>query len=154
MDLGDLLAGDAIIPALKATSKKQVLQDLSEHAAGITGLSAHDIFSRILQRERLSSTGLGRGIAVPHAKLGSLKSIVGIFARLDQPIDFESPDQEPVDLIFLLLSPEHASGDHLKALAKISRIVRDSQSLEQLRAAPDQAALKHLLTAPPASHAA
>ncbi len=154
MDFGDFLAKDGIIPSLRTTSKKQLLQDLADRAASVTGLGAHEIFSTLLQRERLSSTGLGQGIAVPHVKLKTLEEIVGMFARLDAPIDFESPDGEPVDLVFLLLSPEHASGDHLKALARISRLVRDPATLQSLRAASDLATLKKTLTAPEASHAA
>ena len=154
MDFGNFLAKDGIISSLNATSKKQLLQDLADRAAGATGLGAHEIFSTLLQRERLSSTGLGQGIAVPHVKLKSLDKIVGMFARLDAPIDFESPDGEPVDLVFLLLSPEHASGDHLKALARISRLVRDPATLKSLRTASDLAALKKTLTAPETSHAA
>lgn len=154
MDLGDILASEAVIPSLKATSKKEVLQALADRAAALTGHSPHDIFNRLLQRERLSSTGLGRGIAVPHAKLEGMQSITGLFARLETPIDFGSHDGEPVDLVFLLLSPEHASGDHLKALARISRLVRDSAGLEQLRAAADHDALMTVLTTPVTSHAA
>lgn len=154
MELGDLLSTDSIIPALKADNKKQLLQALAEHAARSAGVSSHDLFVRLLQRERLDSTGLGRGIAVPHAKLKDLDRIVGLFARLEKPVDFESADGEPVDLVFLLLSPEHASGDHLKALARISRLVRDPAAIEGLRQAPDRAALEKQLTAPPTSHAA
>ena len=154
MELGDLLAPQSIIPALKATSKKQLLQELADHAASLTGIGAHEIFSALLQRERLSSTGLGRGIAVPHVKLKSLDKIVGVFARIEAPVDFESHDGEPVDLVFLLLSPEHAAGDHLKALARISRLVREPKALEQLREAPDKVALTHVLTAPAKPHAA
>jgi PTS system nitrogen regulatory IIA component len=154
MELGDLLAGDGIIAQLKAETKKQVLQDLAEHAARVSGGSPHEIFGRLLQRERLSSTGIGRGIAVPHVKLTSLDHIVGVFARLDKPVDFDSLDGEPVDLVFLLLSPEHASGDHLKALARISRLVRDPATMELLRKAPDLATLKKHLTAPSEPHAA
>lgn len=154
MELGEVLMPDGIIPALKADSKKQVLQELAQHAARAAGVSEHELFSRLLQRESLGTTGLGRGIAVPHTKLPALDRIVGLFARLETPVDFDSPDGEPVDLVFLLLSPEHASGDHLKALARISRIVRDPAALDGLRKAPDRAAVFKQLTAPPASHAA
>ena len=154
MDLGDLLAKDGVIPALVATNKKHALQELAARAAGPTALDAREIYDALLQRERLGSTGLGRGIAIPHVKLKKLKSITTIFARLSQPIDFESHDAEPVDLVFLLLAPEHASGDHLKALARISRLVRDTATLEQLRSATDSTALWRVLTVPLASHAA
>lgn len=154
MDLGDILAKDGIIPSLKATCKKQALQELASRAAATTGLEARDIYDTLLQRERLGSTGLGRGIAIPHVKFKALKSMVCLFARLSEPIEFDSHDGEPVDIIFLLLAPEHASGDHLKALARISRLVREPAALEQLRNAADLESLKRVLTAPVASHAA
>lgn len=154
MDLGDLLAPNGIIPALKAKSKKQALQELAQRAAEVTGIDGREIFDTLLQRERLGSTGLGRGIAIPHVKFRGLKSIVCLFARVEEPIAFESHDNEPVDIIFLLLAPEHASGDHLKALARISRLVRDPATLERLRTAPDAEALRAVLTSPATSHAA
>ena len=154
MNLGDLLSPEGIVPSLKAKSKKQALQELSHRAAELTALPAREIFDTLLQRERLGSTGLGRGIAIPHVKFRALKSIVCLFARLDEPIDFDSLDGEPVDLIFLLLAPEHASGDHLKALARISRLLREPSSIERLRAAKDAAAIYAVLTEPAASHAA
>ncbi len=154
MNLGSLLTEDAILPSLKAKSKKQLLQELSQHAAKETALDARDIFDTLLQRERLGSTGLGRGIAIPHVKFKDLKSIICIFARLDQPIDFDAVDDEPVDLIFLLLAPEHAGGDHLKALAKISRLLREPNVLEQLRASNNRQTLYAILTATTTPHAA
>lgn len=153
MDLSDLLAPGGIFPAFEATSKKQALLDLSARAAEITDLDPRVIYDTLVQRERLGSTGLGRGIAVPHVKLNGLSGILCLFARLTQPIDFDSQDGEPVDLVFLLLAPEHAGGDHLKALAKISRLVREPAALERLRAASDVASLKRALTLP-AAHAA
>lgn len=154
MDIGDLLAPKGIIPRLRAKTKKQALQELSARAADVTTLEPRMIFETLLQRERLGSTGLGRGIAIPHVKFKDLKTIVCLFARLEEPIEFEAHDGEPVDLIFLLLAPEHASGDHLKALARISRLVRDPQMLESLRAAPDAAGLRRVLEKPATSHAA
>lgn len=154
MNLGDLLAQEGIIPSLKSKTKKQALQDLSQRAAEFAGLAPRDIFDALMQRERLGSTGLGRGIAVPHVKFRTLKSIVCLFARLEEPIEFDSLDNEPVDLIFLLMAPEHASGDHLKALARISRLLRDPDAITSLRAARDSAALYAVLTEPVTSHAA
>lgn len=154
MDLADLVAPEGIIPSLKAKSKKQALQELAVRAAAVTGLDQRDVFDSLLQRERLGSTGLGRGIAIPHVKFKSLKNIVCLFARLDEPIEYESLDNEPVDLIFLLLAPEHASGDHLKALARISRLVREPATLERLRSAKDPEVLKTILATPSTSHAA
>jgi nitrogen PTS system EIIA component len=154
MDLCDLLAPDGIIASMTATSKKHALQELSNIAAERTGLDAREIFNTLLQRERLGSTGLGRGIAIPHVKLAGLKRIFCLFTRLDQPIDYESHDNEPVDLIFLLLAPDHAGGDHLKALASISRVVRLPSVLDALRGASDVPALRSALTLMVPSHAA
>lgn len=154
MDLCDLLAPDGIVASLQATSKKHALQELATIAAQRSGLEARDIFNTLLQRERLGSTGLGRGIAVPHVKLAGLKGILCLFARLDQPIDYELHDNEPVDLIFLLLAPEHVSGDHLKALATISRVVREPSVIDALRTATDTTALRIALTRMAPSHAA
>jgi nitrogen PTS system EIIA component len=154
MDLSDLLEPEGILPSLKAKSKKQALQELASRAGELTGLDQRDIFDTLLQRERLGSTGLGRGIAIPHVKFKALNKIVCLFARLAEPIEFESHDDAPVDLIFLLLAPEHASGDHLKALARISRLVREPATLEQLRSAQDVDALRSVLSNPVTSNAA
>jgi nitrogen PTS system EIIA component len=154
MELGDLIKLEAVVPSLKAQNKKQVLEELAAKAASMTGLPAREIFESLLQRERLGSTGVGRGIAIPHARVGDLKSIFSLFARLETPVDFDSLDEEPVDLIFLLLAPEHAGADHLKALARISRLLREPQSIEKLRASHDRAALYAVLTQPAAVHAA
>jgi nitrogen PTS system EIIA component len=154
MELGDLIAPEAVIPVLRANNKKQVLQELSEKAARLTGLDAREILETLLQRERLGSTGVGRGIAIPHGRVAGLKSIVSVFARLETPIAFDALDEEPVDLIFLLMAPEHAGADHLKALARISRLLREPQSIERLRASRDRATLYSVLTQPTAVHAA
>ena len=154
MDLGDLISADSVIVPLSANSKKQALEMLSAHAARITQLTEREIFDTLLQRERLGSTGVGRGMAIPHGKLGGLDNIVGLFARLEQPIDFESVDGEPVDLIFLLLAPESAGADHLKALARISRLLREPAMIDRLRACKDAVSLHTLLTSEAASHAA
>ena len=154
MNLGDLITSDGIIPSLQALDKKQALQVLAEKAGVITGLNVHDIYAALLQRERLSSTSLGRGIAIPHIKIDGIKSITCLFARLEKSIPFDSHDGEPVDLLFCLIAPEHAGGDHLKALARISRLVRDPATLEHLRAANDVASLRKVLTATLTSHAA
>jgi PTS system nitrogen regulatory IIA component len=154
MDLCDLLAADGIIASLKATSKKHALQELASIAAARTGLDQREIFNTLLQRERLGSTGLGHGIAVPHVKLTGMRNILCLFARLDDPVDYESHDNEPVDLLFLLLAPDHASGDHLKALASISRVVREPSVIDALRNASDVTGLRMALTRPVPSHAA
>ena len=153
MDLADLIAPEAVYPSLKAKTKKQVLQELAQKAAALTRIDAREIFDTLLQREHLGSTGVGRGIAIPHGRLAPLPNIVSVFARLEEPIDFEALDEEPVDLIFLLLAPEHAGADHLKALARISRLLREPATIERLRASRDRAALYSVLTEP-AVHAA
>ncbi len=154
MDLQELLSPDAVITSLKVTCKKQALQELAVKAAELTGISEREIFERLLERERLGSTGVGQGIAIPHGKLDELTRLYGIFARLDTPIDFESIDEEPVDLIFLLLAPKNAGADHLKALARVSRILRNKSIVEKLRATHDKAALYAIMTEPSASDAA
>jgi len=154
MDLGDLIKPEGVIAALPAKTKKQALSELADKAAIMTGIDARQIFDVLMQREKLCSTGFVGGIAIPHGRLPQLKRVVVLFARLETPIDFESQDGEPVDLVFLLLAPEHAGADHLKALARISRLVRDPMATEKLRASRDRAALFSVLTEPMASHAA
>lgn len=154
MDLSDLVTQKSIMPSVKVASKKQLLQVLSEKAAEITGLSERDIFDTIMQREKLGSTGVGNGIAIPHGKLKNVGSIIGIFARLETPVDFEALDDEPVDLVFMLLAPETAGADHLKALSRIARILREPEMVSKLRATKDASALFAFLTAHPTSFAA
>ncbi|MEV4607884.1 PTS IIA-like nitrogen regulatory protein PtsN [Neorhizobium sp. LMR1-1-1.1] len=154
MALADLLHQDAIIPALKATSKKQLLQELATKAAKLTGVSEREIFDVILQRERLGSTGVGHGIAIPHGKLNGISSISGIFARLESPVDFEALDDEPVDLVFLLLAPEGAGADHLKALSRIARVLRDQDLAAKLRQTDSASAIYAFLNEEQANNAA
>jgi PTS system nitrogen regulatory IIA component len=154
MELGDLITLDAIIPKLAAKTKKQVLQDLADKAAALTRLDGRDILEALLQRERVGSTAVGRGIAIPHGRLAGLQRIVSVFARLEQPLDFEAPDEEPVDLIFVLLAPEQAGADHLKALARVSRLLREPQTIERLRSSHDRATLHAILTEPSTVQAA
>ncbi|MDX2317817.1 MAG: PTS IIA-like nitrogen regulatory protein PtsN [Hyphomicrobiaceae bacterium] len=155
MHLGDLISPEAVLRSLKPKSKKQLLEELSARAARISGLPERDIFDVLWQREQLGSTGLGQGVAIPHGKLGGLKQIVGLFAQLSEPVEFDAVDGEPVDIVFLLLAPEGAGADHLKALARISRLLRERGSVEKLRASKDAAALYAVLTQDEASsHAA
>lgn len=148
MPLNDLLTQDAVIPVLKVNSKKQAIQELAEKAAALTGLPERDIFDTLLQRERLGSTGVGSGIAIPHGKLPTIDRLFGLFARLDHPIDFDALDGQPVDLVFLLLAPEAAGADHLKALARVARVLRDASTAQKLRSTADASALFALLTQP------
>jgi PTS system nitrogen regulatory IIA component len=154
MPLNDILAPDAVMASLRVNSKKQVLQELSERAASVSGLAAREIFDSLLQRERLGSTGVGDGIAIPHGKLAKCGRIFGVFARLERPIDFDALDGLPVDLMFLLIAPENAGADHLKALALISRVLRAPGLAAKLRATRDPSALFSLLSLTPTSNAA
>jgi PTS system nitrogen regulatory IIA component len=154
MHIADLLTPDSVVPVLRATSKKQALQELAHIAAARTGLTERAIFDVLLERERLGTTGVGRGIAIPHGKIKGLDRIHGLFARLEHQIDYDAIDGEKVDLVFLLLAPEGAGADHLKALARVSRLLRDGATCAKLRAAKDARALYAVLTAEPATHAA
>jgi PTS system nitrogen regulatory IIA component len=154
MEIEDLITPESVIARLRATSKKQALQELAKRAAEMTGLHERAIFEVLLERERLGTTGVGDGIAIPHGKLPELKRLYGLFARLDTPVDFDAVDDQPVDLIFLLLAPETAGADHLKALARISRLLRDRSICEKLRGADQADAIYALLTDSRASHAA
>ncbi|WP_377291344.1 PTS IIA-like nitrogen regulatory protein PtsN [Rhizobium sp. SG2393] len=154
MALAGLLQQNAIIPAMRANSKKQLLQELASKASKLTGLPEREIFDVILQRERLGSTGVGNGIAIPHGKLQGLSQITGLFARLEAPVDFEALDDQPVDLAFLLLAPEGAGADHLKALSRIARVLRDQDMVAKLRATDSATAIYAFLNEDPASNAA
>ena len=145
MQISDILEPESVLPAVQAGSKKQLLQTLSEQAAGRTGLNARLIFDTLMQREKLGSTGLGGGIAIPHGRFSGLEKVRGLFARLARPVDFDAPDHVPVDIVFLLLAPESAGADHLKALARVSRLLRDKELVEKLRATRDVDALYSLL---------
>src|SRR5438876_6156580 len=123
MNIADLLAPDAVVAGLKAQSKKQLLQELAARAHHLTHLSERRIFETLVERERLGTTGVGAGIAIPHGRLAEAKGIAGVFARLEAPIDYEAVDSQPVDLVFVLLAPENAGADHLKALARVTGLL-------------------------------
>jgi nitrogen PTS system EIIA component len=154
MDLRDLLEESSVVATLRAGSKKQALQLLSERAAGVVGVEERAIFDALQAREKLGTTGVGHGIAIPHAKIAGLKRITGIFARLERSVDFESLDDEPVDLVFVLIAPEGAGADHLKALARVARVLRDPSVAARLRGATDATALHTILTSSQQSNAA
>jgi PTS system nitrogen regulatory IIA component len=154
MALLDFLRPEAIAPSLRASSKKQALHDISAQASRLVDRDEREIFETLLQRERLGSTGIGEGIAIPHGKLPKLGGLFGLFARLDKPIDFEALDGEPVDMLFLLLAPEGAGADHLKALARVARVLREPRIHERIRAARDASALYAVLTQEATPHAA
>jgi PTS system nitrogen regulatory IIA component len=153
MPLTDLVAHNAVIPALKVNSKKQAIQELAAKAAKLTGQNERGIFDTLMQREKLGSTGVGNGIAIPHGKLVKLDKLFGLFARLERPVDFDALDGQPVDLIFLLLAPEAAGADHLKALARVARLLRDPDVARKLRESRDAEALFAVLTLPPTAAA-
>ncbi len=153
MPLTDVVALDAIIPALKVNGKKQALQELAAKAAQISGHSEKTIFETLMQREKLGSTGVGNGVAIPHGKLPKLNKLFGLFARLERPVDFESLDGQPVSLIFLLLAPEGAGADHLKALARVARVLRDPDTARKLNESRDAEAIYAVLAMPSASAA-
>jgi nitrogen PTS system EIIA component len=150
----DLITPAAVLPSLKAGNKKQALQELARRAAELTGQHERAIFDVLLERERLGTTGVGHGIAIPHGKLPNLDKVYGLFARMERPIGFDSIDEQPVDLVFLLLAPEHAGADHLKALARVSRLLRDQAMCEKLRGSDSADAIYALLTQQEANQAA
>ena len=149
MPLLDFLDPQAVLPALRVSGKKQALQELAAHAAKLTGLPDNAIYEALLQRERLGSTGIGEGIAIPHGKLPGLTRIFGLVARLEKPVDFEALDGQQVDVLFLLLAPEGAGADHLKALARVARVLREPGLIERVRATKDAAALYMIMTEMP-----
>ncbi len=154
MTLTDLIAANAVIPALKVNGKKQALQELASRAAELTGQNERAILEILMQREKLGSTGVGNGVAIPHGKLPKLGRLFGLFARLERGIDFEALDGQPVDLIFLLLAPEAAGADHLKALARVAGLLRAPETPRKRRASRHADALYAVLAMPPASSAA
>ena len=153
MEIEDLLSAENVLGDFRASSKKQTLQALSRKLADNMGLDGRLIFEKLLEREKLGSTGVGKGVAIPHARIEGLDGIKGLFARLASPIDFDSVDDQPVDIVFMMLAPIDAGADHLKALARVSRLLRDEGTLKKLRATADDSALFAML-AHPASNAA
>ena len=154
MDLNALLGPGNVVPTLKAKSKKQVFAEMAARAAKVTKLNERQIFEVVQERERLGTTGIGGGIALPHSKVPGLDRLYGFFARVETPVDFDAIDGEPVDLVFMLLAPESAGADHLKALAKVSRVLRDRAMCEKLRGSRNADALYALLTESATPHAA
>jgi len=146
MNISDLLAPDSVIPALKVQSKKLLLQELAARAALQTRLPEKRIFETLIERERLGTTGVGQGIAIPHGRMAEVTRITGVFARLEGGLDYEAVDGQPVDLVFMLLAPENAGADHLKALARVSRLLRNQQTCEKLRTANTAEAIYAILT--------
>lgn len=148
MELADILAKHAVLTCTGVSDKRQIFDILAQKAAELTAFPASQILSTLLGREELGSTGLGNGIAIPHGKIQGLKGVTAVFARLDQPIDFNSVDDEPVDLVVMLLAPVGAGADHLKALSRFARLLRTESVTDQLRRETDPAQLHAILTAP------
>ena len=149
MEIADILAPQAVLHRLKVPSKKKLISEIAAFGA-TSGLDPDRVFEALWQREKLSSTGVGHGIAIPHGRMAKLEKIVGLFIRLEEPIDFEAIDEVPVDLAFALLTPVEAGADHLKALARVSRLMRNAAVCEKLRAAEDRSQIYALLTEPTA----
>jgi nitrogen PTS system EIIA component len=151
MNLAEIIDARAVLPHLKAHGKKQLLQELAQAMAGIVAVDHRIIFETLLTREKLGSTGLGQGIAIPHGRLPGINRVYGLFARLSAPVAYDSVDGEPVDLIFVLLSPAQAGADHLKALARISRLLREPDTIKKLRGTDRAEGLYAILTEPSAT---
>ena len=154
MEIADLITPRGIVAQLRATNKKQALQELAKRASVVTGIQERTIYDVLIERERLGTTGIGMGIGIPHGRLPGLTKLYGLFARLERAIQFEAIDEQPVDLLFLLLAPETAGADHLKALALVSRLLRDRTVCEKLRGTDSADALYALLTDRTATQAA
>lgn len=154
MEISDLVTPESVIQNLKVTSKKQAIHDLARKAAEISGEHERAIFDVLMERERLGTTGVGNGIAIPHGKMADIDRLYGVFARLAEPVDFQAIDDQPVDLVFLLLAPETAGADHLKALARVSRLLRDKAVCEKLRGAQSADAIYAVLSESTDSRAA
>lgn len=154
IELSDLLTPRGMIAQLRAANKRQVLQELARRAATMTEVPERRIYEVLAERERLGTTGIGRGVAIPHGKLAELTHLHGLFARLERPVPFDAIDDQPIDLVFVLLAPVDAGADHLKALARVSRLLRDHAMCEKLRGTDSADALYALLAAETQSHAA
>jgi nitrogen PTS system EIIA component len=146
VELSQILGVNAVRAPLKATSKKRLLQDLSEMGESVYGLPADPTYRHLMEREALGPTGVGRGVAIPHARFGGVDHVLGLFVRLEKAVDFEAIDRQPVDLVFALFAPEGAGADHLKALARVSRTLRSEAVCVKLRSTFDTSALYAILT--------
>ena len=154
MEISEILSNQGVLSNLKSSSKKQLLQDIAEAASKRSRFEQHQIFEALLEREKLGSTGVGNGVAIPHAKIPGMDGIQGIFARLKRPVDFDAIDEEPVDIVFMLLAPEGSGADHLKALSRIARLLRDQSILSSIRKTDDTDAIYSLLTTAKSANAA
>ena len=151
MNLADIIDVRAVLPHVKAAGKKQLLLELSQAIAKCAGVDQRAAYETLLTREKLGSTGIGQGIAIPHGKMAAAHRVHGLLARLATPVDFDSVDGQPVDLVFVLLAPDHAGADHLKALARISRLLRNPGVVDKLRGTDTAEGLYAILTEPTAT---
>ena len=147
MQLSEILKPGAVRSLAQVTSKKRLFQELAELAQSEYGLNALEVLDALQERESLGPTGVGQGVALPHARMHGLDRVVGLFIRLDKPLDYDAVDRQPVDLVFALLAPETSGVDHLKALALVSRTLRDPDLRAKLRANDDPVALHAILSA-------
>lgn len=154
MELGVLLTPACVAADVKASDKKDLLKKIAERSAQALKLEPQPVFEALLQRERLGTTGLGNGIALPHARIAGLETVSGFFLRLAEPVDFQAVDGAPVDLVFALFAPADAGADHLNALVQVSRVLRDEKMVAHLRASEDPKVLYALLTLPAQQYAA
>jgi nitrogen PTS system EIIA component len=154
MQIGTILQPNAVKSISSCTSKKRLFHDLGELAEASHGLKATTVIEALLEREGLGPTGVGQGIALPHARIAKIDRVIGLFLRLEKPLNFDAVDRQPVDLVFALIAPEHAGVDHLKALALVSRTLRDPATCAKLRANSDPSTLHTILTEVQASQAA
>lgn len=146
MELSEILNPEAVKYVGSSLSKKRLLQDLSSIAASVYGIDSGQAFDALQERENLGPTGVGEGVALPHARIEGLKSVAGVFLRLEKPMEYESVDRQPVDLVFALFAPLDSGVDHLKALAAVSRCLRDSATRAKLRANVDGQTVFAILT--------
>jgi nitrogen PTS system EIIA component len=154
MELSEIIGVEAVRAPLKATSKKRLLQELADFSADLYKLPPETVYKALLDREALGPTGVGRGVAIPHARFAGVDRVLGLFVRLEKPVDFEAIDRQPVDLVFTLLAPESAGADHLKALARVSRTLRSESVCAKLRSTFDPSAIYAILTDGKAEQAA
>lgn len=152
MELADILAKRSVLFCTGVKTKRQLFEDLAAVAADVTGHQSSEILDAITSREELGSTGLGNGIAIPHGKIAGLKNVTAVFARLAEPIEFDAVDDEPVDIIVMLLAPAGAGADHLKALSRVARLLRTGPVVDELRQLEDPIKIHALLTAPVQTH--
>lgn len=148
MELADILSEESVLVCTDIASKPDLLSRLAARVSQLTGQPEADVFTALSDREALGSTGLGNGIAVPHGKIAGLKSVIAVFIKLTSPVDFEAVDDQPVDLVMMLLAPVGAGADHLKALARVARVLRTDAVVDRLRRASDPSKLHAILTQP------